>query len=491
MQKQFFPVVNKILRKCVMIILFVCVILETVCGQDANYWSSAYGPGSFFTPGSVISYNRDSGVFFYNPALLAYSNRSAASISSTVYDYRTTKIKNGAGEKFDLNAGGVAIIPLIASHTIPLKLKRPVTIVYGIFNRPVMGFQASKRSEKLMNVLDDSYSPGDELYIGQFTTTNLATEINAIISAGTHLSERFTAGISMEAKINRHHAMVHSQARALQNLTDSTIFPPVVSVENFYEVNARNIGIRFKLGADYKLGTNHHLGLIVSFPLIRISGKGSILADIEINDLALVPGVPPLSLLASTFQPDLKSNWKMPLSIGAGYTWFHKKGMLYLAAEYFAKIKEYNVVAPDQTSFIRPDTLDQTYVYDLLRYKDARKPLANAAIGFSYQLRKNITGYLSFRTDFNYLDMKTLGTDGFIAATSRWNNYHTQLGANVQLKKMNIRAGFIFSYGKTSEYPQYINFNNPDESNLLNGELTNTTAIHIQTGLMVSYLYSF
>ena len=44
--------------------------------QDANYWSSTYGPGGFFSPGSTIAKNGDSGVLFYNPALLAYNTKT-------------------------------------------------------------------------------------------------------------------------------------------------------------------------------------------------------------------------------------------------------------------------------------------------------------------------------------------------------------------------------------------------------------------------------
>ncbi|WP_336516822.1 hypothetical protein [Pollutibacter soli] len=472
-------------------LVFLCVFLSCTClAQDANYWSSAYGPGAFFTPGSVVSYNGDSGVVFYNPALLAYSRRNAASISATVYQYNMTHIKDGAGTGFDIKSSGFSVIPLIASHTVPLKWKLPITVIYAITNRPVMLYQTSKRQEEVLDALDNYYSPGSELFIGQFTHNEIASETAGLVSAGIKLKPNFSVGMSLEGRVYRRHTLFRTQSRVLENITDSTVFPPVVNVEQFYEAMATNGGLRIKLGANYEFDNNHHFGMVVSLPLIKIFGKGSLTSDIQINDLTLSPGVT-VNLLASTQQEHLKSTWKMPLSIAAGYTWKHRKGMLYFSAEYFGKIKLYDVLAPKDQSFIRPDTVSSTYAYDVLRYMDARKALLNAGIGFSYELREAIVGYLSFRTDFNYLDLKSLEDKrGFVAATSRWNSYHMQLGSNFRFKRSNIRAGALLTYGLSHSFEQVMNFDNPDESNLLLGETVDTKATHFQAGFMVSYLYN-
>jgi hypothetical protein len=108
--------------------------------QDANYWSSSYGPGAFLTPGATIANNGDSGVFFYNPALFGFSRKSSASISGTIYQYQSTNIKNGAGSGLDLKSSGGSVIPQMAANNITLKLKnRPFTIAYALLHEPVMG----------------------------------------------------------------------------------------------------------------------------------------------------------------------------------------------------------------------------------------------------------------------------------------------------------------------------------------------------------------
>jgi hypothetical protein len=67
-----------------LLLILTIVMADPAKAQDANYWSSGYGPGSFFTPGGTIANNGDSGVFFYNPALLAWSHKNSATISGTI-----------------------------------------------------------------------------------------------------------------------------------------------------------------------------------------------------------------------------------------------------------------------------------------------------------------------------------------------------------------------------------------------------------------------
>src|SRR5438552_334291 len=109
-------------------ILIVLLHASSLCrAQDANYWSSNYGHGGFLSPGATLSNNHDSGVFFFNPALLGYSTHSSAAVSGTIYQYQATNIRNGVGKGLDLKSSGGSVIPQMVSNNISLKLKgRPV-----------------------------------------------------------------------------------------------------------------------------------------------------------------------------------------------------------------------------------------------------------------------------------------------------------------------------------------------------------------------------
>ncbi|MES1225363.1 MAG: hypothetical protein ABUT20_58320 [Bacteroidota bacterium] len=169
------------LRTIVILILSVIFFIPSY-SQDANYWQSDYSPGGFLTPGAVIANNKDSGVMFYNPALLAYAKKSSASISGNIYQYQSTKIKDGVGAGLNLSSSGGSIIPLMASNVLALKLKKPFTVAYALVNSPVIDYQVTQRKDTKQNVLDDSYSPGNEVFIGQFVQQNSITETEGILA---------------------------------------------------------------------------------------------------------------------------------------------------------------------------------------------------------------------------------------------------------------------------------------------------------------------
>ncbi|GAO41693.1 hypothetical protein [Flavihumibacter petaseus] len=472
-------------------VLILLISHFSTAAQDANYWSSAYGPGSFFMPGGVVAYNGDSGVLFVNPALLAYSRNNAASISGTLYQIQQVTIKNGAGTSLDLKSSHGTIVPLMIAHSIPFKLKLPFSLVYAITTRPVLNYSATQRREMTDNVLNDSYSPGDEVFIGQYSLNNSSSETSFILSGGLALSDHWTVGVTLEGLMHKTDYINNAKLRALQNAgSDTILFPPVSSVEAYYQLNAWSVGGRIKGGISYRPNGHHAFGLMITSPLVNLMGSATLLADEEISDLQWIPGIP-LNVLASTRQTNLKSKWKMPVSIAAGYTWDFEKGQLYLASEYFGKVDDYNVVTPRNEAFIRPDTAARNTT-QMLRFHDARQAVMNFGIGCSFDLKEKIRGYVSLRTDFSYATDNLFGNrDGYKVNVSDINIYHAQIGANLLKKKFNLRAGLLLSYGKSNDYQQVVNFDDPKDSNVLLGTPGKTSATTFTVAALVSYLYNF
>lgn len=474
------------------ILTFTCCIFSAaVFCQDANYWSNPYGPGSFFVPGASVAKNGDSGVFFYNPALLAYNTKNAASISGNIYNLLSTKIKNGAGTGFDLRSRSASVIPVIASNTIYLRLKSPVTIAYALMSNPVMRFQANQRKDGQLNVLDDSYSPGNEVFIGQYSKTNNIDETTGLLAFGKPINSKLAVGLSFAVTVRHQDLLIDNRSRALIN-DNSTLFQKLVTVSEYYAATALNIGLGIKAGAAYDMDESNHLGVTVSLPFLHLYGRGSILSDNVINNLRLVDTVD-LFLLANSRQEKLKSRWRTPLSIATGYTHDFGKGQLYFAAEYFARVKEYEVITPRNEYFIRPDTGNNNrFTSAFIRLKDVHKSIINFALAMSFAVKDNYTAYCSVRTDFNNSGNDLYAnTDGYIANTAAWNLYHMQLGANFKKRKFNLRGGFLFTYGNTKKYRQEVNFDNPNEGNLLVGDAGYTKATRFSTGLMLSYIHNF
>jgi hypothetical protein len=473
---------------------FLCVFLFTqaIKAQDANYWSSSYNPAGFLTPGAVIAFNRDSGVMFLNPALLAYSNKNTASINASIYQFGRINIKNGAGTGLDLKSTSTNIIPQMISATISLKGKHPFTIGYALTHNPVMTFRANQQRDATFNVLDDSYSPGNEYFLGQYKNVNTINETAGIISGGFKASDHFAIGISAEGQIRKQDYDYDISSRALYN-NDNALLPQFSNVQESYTAGYYNVGIRFKGGFAYD-NERHHLGLTLSSPLLHVAGSGNILSDNQISDLIIPQEKDTVNLLTNSRQRSLKVNYKIPFSVALGYAIDYKGGQFYAVAEYFANVGEYNIITPKSQNFIKgaDNGDDGFFTPEFLKFKDARKSVTNFGIGASYLLKPDLMGYLSLHTDFNNISkaLYNIDDDGYRANTANYNIYHCQVGANVKKRKFNLRAGLLLSYGTTNKYLQNVNFDNPNEANYLGGETGYTKASQFSVGLMLSYIHN-
>lgn len=479
------------------LLLLYCITIAMLpaFAQDAHYWSNNYGPGVLLTPGSVIASNRDSGVLFYNPALLSLSNKNRiaiSTISANIYQLDATRIKNGAGTGRDLHNNSVRIVPQMLSGSISLGKKAPVVIAYALINSPGFRFQASQRRDDKINALNDEYSPGDEYFVGDYVLENRVNETSALLSTGFRLTPRLSAGFSVEGQLRQQHYNVISNTRALANADiDSLTSLPLISSSAYYLATYVHAGVRFKAGLAYDAG-RHHLGWTISSPLLHVWGSGTIVTDYTVSNMYLDVLKDFYSYLANSRQESLKTNFKMPLSTALGYAYDFRRGQLYVAAEYFHRVKEYNVITPRNDAFIRPDTgSNSSLTRDFVRLHDARKAILNVAVGVSYNIRPSVTGYLSVRTDMSYADKDQFKDQtGYEPYTAYWNLVHWTLGANFKQKKFNFRTGFLCSYGVTNHFPQDVNFDHPNENNLLQGDPTDVRARRFSVGFMLAYIHN-
>lgn len=485
----FAQTIKKMVKK-LLSLFFLALVITAVKAQDAHYWSSNYGVGGFFTPGAVVAYNGDSGVLFYNPALLAYSKKNSASISGTIYNYNSIKINDAIGKGSNLKSTGATIIPQMVSSTLSYA---GITLGYALTHTPVMDFKATQERDGRFNVLNDGYSSGHENFLGQYSLKNFTTETGALLSVGFRLSPKLAFGITAEGNVRTKEFDQNYHIRAIFNVPNDLGLPPFANVEEEYRVEYYHVGIKFKAGLAYEPGAGHHFGLLISSPLLRVAGKGTITADdVASNVLIAPPPTDTINFLAHAYQKKLKAKFKAPVSIAAGYTYdYSSKGQIALSAEYFANIKEYNIITPRNEIFVRSDALSDVLTPTTIKFKDARKAVVNFGIGFSHQLKKDVQGYVSLRTDHSYRDKGLFkDDDGYTGNTSDWNQYHTQIGANIKKRKFNLRVGALLTYGSTKSYQQYINLDTSLDENLLVGDPGLVKATHFSAGILFSYIHN-
>jgi hypothetical protein len=477
---------NSIMKKIILPFLFFFSLHLQLSAQDANYWSANYGPGGFFTPGAVVANNKDSGVLFYNPALQALTAKKTIAISGTVYQLESINIKNGAGTGKNLHSRITSSVPQMLSGTVVLGRRKPVYLGYALTHRAVINYNVSQQQDTKLNVIGGANDPALEYYIGQYNFQNVTRETSALISSGFRLSQRWAIGFMAEGQSRSQHYSENFSSRALIGGTSPSTMP-LASNEGAYQVDYHHIGLKLRMGLSYETG-RHHLGLLLSSPLLHLTGKGTLLASNAIANIRFIDPEP-INLLANTRQTNLKTMYKTPASISLGYAYDYHKGQIYLAAEYFMKIKEYRILTPRPEFFVRPDTgTNNASTIALLEMNEARKAILNVAIGISYQLKPQLTGYCSFRTDFNYADRQT--TDGFSPNTATWDNYYCQVGVNIKRRQYNLRTGIMLGYGHTGHYQQPINFDDPKESNLLSGTIGTVPATRMNAAVMVAFIHN-
>lgn len=472
--------------------IYFGILLLSVCltagAQDTHYWSSQFNAGGFVMPGATVADTRDSGVFFFNPALLAFRPQRSVSVSGNIYQYAILKIRDGTGQRKPLVSSGTGIYPSMLAGSLPIRKGR-VVMAYGLLHNYILSYKATQRQDRHMDVLGNDYSPGPEEFIGQYAIQNIINETSGLLSAATRLAPSLTVGVTAEGVMRKQFMDEEVSSRALINTGGTTDFLPLTNVESTYRVEYTTIGIRPRLGVAYNRD-RHHFGLTLSLPRIRISGRGTLVSDNLVTNLRLGAGLEPLNLLANTRQEKLLIRYRTPVSIAAGYTYDYAKGQLFLAAEWFAGLREYAVLTPRNEYYIRPDTA-QISGEDILTLRDARRPVVNVAAGVTFPVMTNVQGYAAARTDFTYTDVSRLSVpDGHMPYTSWWNNYNLQLGANIRKKRVEVRPCLLFTYGGMRQYPQPVNFDSPGESNFLLGTRSRSRASYFVAGFQLSYIHA-
>jgi hypothetical protein len=479
---------------CSLICFLIAIPHARLFAQDANYWNSSFGPGGLLTPGATIVNDRDSGLYYYNPALIALHPKNSVSISTSLYQLGMYNIKDGVGAGKNLKSTGAQIIPVMVSGNIFFKGKKTIALGYSLVHDPVSNYQVTQRQDKKMNVLDDSYSPGLEDFVGQYAAHNKVSNTTASGSLGIKLNENWAVGIIAEAQLRSQDYLEQYSSRALINSTDENQLLPMTNVESSYQIDYWNIGLRFKFGTSYESGP-HHLGLLISAPRVNIKGNATITNDVIINDLHPVPGTNLLlNVLGNGRQTGLPVEYKDPLSVALGYGLDIGHGEIFVTGEYFAKVGRYNIVSPQNTSFVRPNTeANNSLTNELLQFNEQRKSVTNFSIGIKHELTPVLVGYASFSTDFNYDDNGvTVNSEfnGHHPNIVTWNTYHGQFGVNVRRRKGNLHAGLLLSFGATNNFVQPLNFDTPNEDNQLQGNVRTTTAKYFSAGLLLGYIFN-
>ena len=144
----------------------------------------------------------------------------------------------------------------------------------------------------------------------------------------------------------------------------------------------------------------------------------------------------PDNVFAVSLEQDLPSEWKSPLSIGAGANIPLGRSTLYVSGEWFDAVEEFDVldVAP---------VIDQVTGAPIpFEVVQQAKSVTNGAIGLEHPFSTRFTGYVSFATDFSTAVQGKSDT-----SVSGWDIYLVTAGTTFTVGKSEFTLGLGYAFG--------------------------------------------
>ncbi len=488
---------------------FACALLlgclhTAAQAQEANYWTHAIGTRGALLGGAMVGGARDNSAIFYNPAALAFITNPSLSISANAYQFNQLRLKNGAGTGEDVQSNQIQLLPLLIGGVRRFARLPRLTLAYGLLSRAQSSTSASAREDAIKKVFTE---PADSLqeYIGFMQLRSLHRELWGGVSVGYQfgksMGERFSIGLSSFVAVRLVNTVFDQSAQALPSTVNRGPFTYVATASSREAVDLTHFRLIFKLGLAYEV-EGWKLGLTATAPSIGLGGSAVVSRENLLSNLyrsvpvALRPTY--ADLLATDRQDGISANWRTPLSIALGVERSFGKTTVAVSAEWFDKVKTYDVTEPEVRSFLRPSTV----VYpvnnvDFLRVKQTNKSVFNWAIGIEQQLTSLLSLTASYRSDYSYFERagrQPSGLGSTVGATTNLNIsrigldlHHLTLGATLRRERQDISLGFSWGLGRKGDISQLVNFANPRDVSLLFDQRSPSSASFDSFGLIVGF----
>lgn len=474
--------------KYILPIILIEFCSQASFAQDSNYWANQYGSRSALMGGAVVGGVRDTSAGYYNPGALGFIEDTSINVSGNAYSYGKLSLENGTGTGEDIESSSVQATPTMLSGIYKLDNSHEHTFGYTFLTRTDVSHKFTGRVDRRQNVLQDSYSPGDEEFIGQ---TNLDYSVKEYWLGGSYaykISNNISLGATLFGGLRSGKGTNLYFARAV---TEDGDLSSVSSTNTYDYYNLRGFG-KFGAAADFK---PLKLGLTFTTPSFDIAGDGEVTTDITLNDVYLTDetGSEFVSVTGNDRQDGLDAKVKSPFSValGAEYEIESTKTTIGLTSEYFDSLGTYSVISPTERAFLRPSTTDfGVSNRDFLQIYSAADRVLNTALAVEQPIDEKWKGYLSFRADKSYakFDNDALGDNANLA---KYNLYHVVLGTSYRTDKSETSVGLQYSYGKNDSVQQDTDFATANEDNLFQGEEKETDLDYRAIALILGYTYFF
>lgn len=457
----------------------------TLFAQDTHYWMQQYGTRSALLGGAVLGGAPDNSTVYYNPAGLGFIDELSISVNANVYRIENITIENALGQQADFKSNQFAAVPIMVGGLLKPK-EDGWRIGYSLIAPVDFNFKGNARADGEFDIIDNLESPGAEPLVGESEKNSRISEVSLALGLGKKLSERWAFGItnlfSLRNQTFSRHIIAHIELNNPENTLAGTTL--------YQYANSFHLRYAARAGVAYRQG-NWSAGLTVTSPSLSLLGKGTLAADLSIQNLKL-DNPDRSDGYGSDRQEKLESTYKAPFSVAAGLQYRFPKAQLGLAAEYFGSIDQYAMLRAEPAEFFRYGNFGNgRRSEDLLLLLNGAEPVFNLVIGYEYLLNERWNLYASARSDMSYLDESINQTEGFKATISSWDIYHFVLGTTLLKDRSSLSLGLLYSTGTNNDHAESGSYENATEGDLLEGVSTITTAHYQSIGLLLGFTFHF
>ncbi len=449
----------------------------TLFAQSNNHWTRSFNEESSLLSGAVVGGGAGPSAIYYNPSSISEITESKFSLHASLFTINSYKIQNALGDGFDLNYFHGLIEPRFLSYMIKPKKYPNWSLEIAFLNNEKYQVEYTQSVDKSIDILTNI--PGNERYYSYFQYSNIYRDDWIGFGGSLKLSPRLFVGASMfvSVKSNEYSFILDIEAFPLDSVFINDQYLPFYSAgyQEMEFVKYSDYRLVWKFGLLYKTD-RFSLGANFTTPSLGgiYSDSKKVMKKVEQSNITLPETGDPLpNYVIADYQErkEVSVDAKSPLSIAAGLTYYipNRKQVLYTTVEYFGGIDPFAIVAGNDNPDIAPSFVsEEVDLNNWLTYISGIKPVFNAAIGYRWQVKKDLLLMAGFRTDFTYRDNldDNPSVQNKTMLGSALDIHHLTGGLSWRVRGQDLITGLQYTIGRNRNQEQFINLSDPVEYNL-------------------------
>jgi hypothetical protein len=448
-------------------------------GQSHNYWTRSFNEESSLLSGAVVGGGSGPSAIYYNPASISEVKASKLSLNASLFSFDFINVNNALGENIDLASSRGNIEPRFISYMIKSKRFKNWSFEIAILNNENAKSEVTVSVDNRVDILTGI--PGDERYFAFYQNSNHFRDDWIGMGGSVKLNDRLYAGISMFVTIKSldYTNTMDIEAYSLSDsiFVDNEYVPYYVAAyESSSFLKFNDYRLTWKAGLLYKT-ENFSFGLSLTTPSlggIYSDGKRVTRKEKQSNITNPDTGEPLPDYVIVDYQEkkNVHVSYKTPFSLAAGITYKFpdRKRTLYGSVEFFSKTDPYRMIEAEESPDISSGFEPYEVLYsEWLSFVSGARPVFNAAIGYSWTVKKDLLLMGGFRTDFNYMKNLDYGEfEGYNKVQSiNVNLYHITCGLSWNILGQDIITGIEYTVGRNKDQQQIANLSDPVEYNTI------------------------